>query len=132
MGRALAELAGASLAAEHRPGRCVMHDLVRGYAAGQARQVLGEAGIRAAIERSLDHYLHTVIRPLPVPPPPFAVAPSARPVAAGRGNRDIASELSVSPKAVSVHVFNILASSASPPAPKAAATVYRLHVLDGQ
>ena len=71
--RALAELAGASLAAEHRPGRYVLHDLVRGYAAGQARQVLGEAGIRAAIERSLDHYLHTVVRPLP----PFAVAPSA-------------------------------------------------------
>jgi tetratricopeptide (TPR) repeat protein/transcriptional regulator with XRE-family HTH domain len=76
-GRALAELADASLAAEHRPGRYVMHDLVRGYAAGQARQVLGEAGIRAAIERSLDHYLHTVVRPLPAPPPPFAVAPSA-------------------------------------------------------
>jgi len=75
-GRALAELAGASLVAEHRPGRYVMHDLVRGYAAGQARQVLGQAGIRAAIERSLDHYLHTVVRPLPVPPP-FAVAPSA-------------------------------------------------------
>ena len=66
-GRALAELADASLAAEHRPGRYVLHDLVRGYAAGQARQVLGEAGIRAAIERSLDHYLHTVVRPLPVP-----------------------------------------------------------------
>ena len=76
-GRALAELAGASLAAEHRPGRYVLHDLVRGYAAGQARQDLSEAGIQAAIERSLDHYLHTVIRPLPVPPPPFAVAPSA-------------------------------------------------------
>ena len=76
-GRALAELAGASLVAEHRLGRYVMHDLVRGYAAGQARQVLGGAGIRAAIERSLDHYLHTVIRPLP----PFAVAPSAPGVA---------------------------------------------------
>ena len=37
-GRALAELAAASLAAEHRPGRYVMHDLVRGYAAEQARQ----------------------------------------------------------------------------------------------
>jgi len=36
-------------------------------------------------------------------------------VAAGRGNQDIASELSISPKTVSVHVFNILASSASPP-----------------
>ena len=33
-GRALAELADASLAAEHRPGRYVLHDLVRGYAAG--------------------------------------------------------------------------------------------------
>jgi tetratricopeptide (TPR) repeat protein len=72
--RALAELASASLVAEHQPGRYVLHDLVCGYAAGQARQVLGEAGIRAAVERSLDHYLHTVIRPLPVPPPPFAVA----------------------------------------------------------
>ncbi len=58
-GRALAELAEASLAAEYRPGRYVLHDLVRGYAAGRARQALGEAGIRAAIERSLDHYLHT-------------------------------------------------------------------------
>ena len=63
-GRALAELADASLAAEHRPGRYVLHDLVRGYAAGRARQALGDDGIRAAIERSLDHYLHTrVISP---------------------------------------------------------------------
>ena len=58
-GRALAELADASLVAEHRPGRYVLHDLVRGYAAGLARQVLGEPGIRAAIGRSVDHYLHT-------------------------------------------------------------------------
>ncbi len=58
--RALAELADASLTAEHRPGRYVMHDLVRGYAVVQARQTLGEAGIRNAIGRSLDHYLHTM------------------------------------------------------------------------
>ena len=58
--RALAELADASLTAEHRPGRYVMHDLVRGYAAAQARQTLGEADIRKAIGRSLDHYLHTM------------------------------------------------------------------------
>ena len=45
----VAELADASLAAEHRPGRYVMHDLVRGYAAEHARQTLGEAGIRAAV-----------------------------------------------------------------------------------
>jgi tetratricopeptide (TPR) repeat protein len=60
-GRALAEMAGASLAAEHRPGRYVLHDLIRGYAARQAQQDPGEAGIRAAVERSLDHYLHTMI-----------------------------------------------------------------------
>ena len=58
--RALAELADASLAAEHRPGRYVMHDLVRSYAAAQARQTLSETEIRAAIGRSLDHYLHTM------------------------------------------------------------------------
>jgi len=58
--KALAELADASLTAEHRPGRYVMHDLVRGYATAQARQTLGEADIREAIGRSLDHYLHTM------------------------------------------------------------------------
>jgi DNA-binding SARP family transcriptional activator len=58
--RGLAELADASLTAEHRPGRYVMHDLVRGYAAAQARQTLSEGDIREAIGRSLDHYLHTM------------------------------------------------------------------------
>ena len=38
--------------------------------------------------------------------------------AAGRCNRVIASELSISPKIASVHVSNIWPSSASPPAPK--------------
>ena len=73
-GWALAELADASLAAEQRPGRYVMHDLVRGYAARQARQALGEAGIRAATERSLDHYLHTELISAYMPPP-FTIAP---------------------------------------------------------
>ena len=75
-GRALAELADASLAAEHRPGRYVLHDLVRGYAAGQARQALGEAGIRAAVERSLDHQLHTGVISCDLPWP-FTVTPPA-------------------------------------------------------
>ena len=75
-GRALAELADASLAAEHRPGRYVLHDLVRGYAAGVARQALGEAGIRAAVERSVDHYLHTGFISCDLPPP-FTLAPPA-------------------------------------------------------
>jgi class 3 adenylate cyclase/DNA-binding SARP family transcriptional activator/tetratricopeptide (TPR) repeat protein len=78
-GRALAELAGASLAAEHRPGRYVLHDLVRGYAAELARQALGEAGIQAAVGRSLDHYLHTIARIALSSGVqfPFAVAPPA-------------------------------------------------------
>jgi len=77
-GRALAELADASLAAEHRPGRYVLHDLVRGYAAGRARQALGDDGIRAAIERSLDHYLHTRVIS-PGIPAAFTAAPPAPP-----------------------------------------------------
>jgi len=75
-GRALAELADASLAAEHRPGRYVLHDLVRGFAAGQARQALGEPGIRAAVERSLDHYLHTGFISCDLPQP-FTLASPA-------------------------------------------------------
>jgi tetratricopeptide (TPR) repeat protein len=74
--RAISELAGASLLTEHRPGRYVMHDLVRGYAADRAWQVLGEAGVRAAIGRSLDHYLHTMSR-RSEPPAPFTAAPPA-------------------------------------------------------
>ncbi len=76
-GRALAELADASLAAEHRPGRYVLHDLVRGYAAGVARQALGETAIRAAIERSLDHYLHTGITSAKFLARRFTIAPPA-------------------------------------------------------
>jgi DNA-binding SARP family transcriptional activator len=79
--RALAELADASLAAEHRPGRYVMHDLVRGYAAAQARQTLSEADIGEAISRSLDHYLHTGLNSYDLPPPwtPAQPAPGVLP-----------------------------------------------------
>jgi tetratricopeptide (TPR) repeat protein len=75
--RALAELTEASLIAEHRPGRHVMHDLVRGYAAGHAREDVGEARIREAIGRSLDHYLHTMIILMSDIPWPFTPAPPA-------------------------------------------------------
>jgi DNA-binding SARP family transcriptional activator len=74
--RALAELADASLAAEHRPGRYVLHDLVRGYAAEQARKTAGEEAIQEAIGRSVDHYLHTFIAWCE-PPAPFTAAPPA-------------------------------------------------------
>jgi DNA-binding NarL/FixJ family response regulator len=53
-------------------------------------------------------------------------------VAAGRGNRDIASELSFSPKTASVHVSNMPAKLGVSTRTEAAATVHRLHVLDGQ
>ena len=45
-------------------------------AAGVAQQVLGEAGIRAAVERSVDHYLHTGYISCDLPPP-FTLAPPA-------------------------------------------------------
>jgi tetratricopeptide (TPR) repeat protein/transcriptional regulator with XRE-family HTH domain len=76
--RAITELADASLLTEHRPGRYVMHDLIRGYAAEHARQALGAAGIRQAIGRSLDHYLHTMLTISYVLPTPFTSAPPAQ------------------------------------------------------
>jgi len=56
---ALMELAEVSLVTEHRPGRYVMHDLVREYAAERSWQRLEDAGIRAAIGRALHHYLQS-------------------------------------------------------------------------
>jgi DNA-binding CsgD family transcriptional regulator/tetratricopeptide (TPR) repeat protein len=51
-------------------------------------------------------------------------------VAAGRGNRDIAAELFISPKTASVHVSNILAKLGVSSRVEAAATVHRLRLLD--
>ncbi|HEX3924501.1 MAG TPA: BTAD domain-containing putative transcriptional regulator [Streptosporangiaceae bacterium] len=55
----LSELSRASLIAEHVPGRFACHDLLRAYAAEQASAADGDPGCRAAIDRMLDHYLHT-------------------------------------------------------------------------
>lgn len=57
--RAVSELTRANLASEHAPGRLVVHDLLRAYAAEQARALDTEADRRAATRRLLDHYLHT-------------------------------------------------------------------------
>jgi tetratricopeptide (TPR) repeat protein len=43
---------------------------------GLAREDFGEAGVRAAVERSLDHHLHTIVISYDLPPP-FTVAPPA-------------------------------------------------------
>jgi len=56
---ALAELTRAHLLSEQVPGRYECHDLLRGYAAEQARDIDGDDGCVAAVRRVLDHYVHT-------------------------------------------------------------------------
>ena len=58
---ALDELARAHLAEEHLPARFRFHDLMRAYAAEQARQLDSAADRHAAVHRVLDHYLHTAV-----------------------------------------------------------------------
>jgi tetratricopeptide (TPR) repeat protein len=55
----IADLTQAHLINEHRPGRFAFHDLLRAYAAEQARSHDSDADRRAAVHRVLDHYLHT-------------------------------------------------------------------------
>ncbi len=57
--RLLAELTRAHLIVEHSPGRYGFHDLLRAYAAEQARGAEPAEQLDAAIHRMLDHYLHT-------------------------------------------------------------------------
>ncbi|MEV4512593.1 BTAD domain-containing putative transcriptional regulator [Dactylosporangium sp. NPDC049525] len=75
---ALRELIDANLLTEDPPGRYRMHDLVRLYA--DERAAAGdEAGRHAALERLLDHYLHTAYaadRRLQPLRPPIALAPA--------------------------------------------------------
>jgi tetratricopeptide (TPR) repeat protein/transcriptional regulator with XRE-family HTH domain len=56
---ALRELADVSLTSERVPGRHALHDLLRAYAADQARDCDTARDRRAAVCRMLDHYLHT-------------------------------------------------------------------------
>jgi tetratricopeptide (TPR) repeat protein/transcriptional regulator with XRE-family HTH domain len=77
--RRLRELARAQLIAEHVPGRFSFHDLLRAYAAEQARHTDNHADRAAATGRVLDHYLHTAagaarmlvpaMEPVILPPP---------------------------------------------------------------
>ena len=57
--RALAELADAHLMTEDASGRFALHDLLRAYAADQARARDSDASRRTAMHRVFDHYLHT-------------------------------------------------------------------------
>jgi tetratricopeptide (TPR) repeat protein len=55
----LPELARAHLLTEHTPGRYAFHDLLRAYAAEQARACESDDARRTAIHRLIDHYLRT-------------------------------------------------------------------------
>jgi tetratricopeptide (TPR) repeat protein len=77
--QALLELARAHLVEEHLPGRFAFHDLLRSYAAEQARAHDADADLCAAELRLLDHYLRTGLfaawrlrpaRDFVKPPPP--------------------------------------------------------------
>jgi len=82
----LAELTGASLLIERRPGRYVFHDLLRVYARETAAE-LDSAAVRESTRvRMLDHYLHTalhasaVLSPFRETVPGAPTAPGSEPV----------------------------------------------------
>jgi DNA-binding SARP family transcriptional activator/tetratricopeptide (TPR) repeat protein len=56
---ALRELTAASVLTEHAPGRYVLHDLLRCYAAELGGTADSDHDRRAATDRMTDHYLHT-------------------------------------------------------------------------
>jgi DNA-binding SARP family transcriptional activator len=77
----LAELTGAGLVTEHCPGRFTSHDLIHLYAAELSAAIDITDDRDAALERLLDHYLHTahaahvLLRPHFVPPAPGTAPP---------------------------------------------------------
>jgi tetratricopeptide (TPR) repeat protein/transcriptional regulator with XRE-family HTH domain len=83
--RLLAELTRAHLVAERIPGRYALHDLLRAYAADQARNTDSEPERAAAVGRAVDHYLHTArdgasmvhpsFGPIVLPPPSPGTTP---------------------------------------------------------
>jgi DNA-binding SARP family transcriptional activator/tetratricopeptide (TPR) repeat protein/DNA-binding XRE family transcriptional regulator len=77
--QALRELTAAHLIIEHQPGRYTFHDLLRAYAADEAHTSESADDRRAAIARTLDHYLHSARAAVVVLNPshePITVAPS--------------------------------------------------------
>jgi tetratricopeptide (TPR) repeat protein len=77
----LRELTRDCLITEHVPGRYAFHDLLRAYAAAQARDRDSGPERDAATGRLLDHYLHTAHAAAPLLDPshePISLAPPAR------------------------------------------------------
>jgi DNA-binding SARP family transcriptional activator/Tfp pilus assembly protein PilF len=87
-------LARAHLIQPARPGRYLMHDLLRAYARELADATDGEKEQDAALIRLFDHYLHTAVAAMdtlhpaerhrrpPIPPPDTPAPPVAEPTAA--------------------------------------------------
>jgi tetratricopeptide (TPR) repeat protein len=61
VGHLLRQLTAASLLTEHVPGRYAMHDLLRAFAREQAAEAEDESSRQGAVDRVLDHYLHTAL-----------------------------------------------------------------------
>ncbi|MGY0058294.1 AfsR/SARP family transcriptional regulator [Streptomyces sp. LZ34] len=59
--RLLLQLTRAHLLTERSPGQYALHDLLRAYATELAQAYESEADRRAALHRTLDHYLHTAV-----------------------------------------------------------------------
>ncbi|MBV9452345.1 MAG: tetratricopeptide repeat protein [Streptosporangiaceae bacterium] len=77
--RMLRELTRDCLITEHVPGRYALHDLLRAYAAAQARDLDSESSRAAATGRFLGHYLHTAhtaVLLLYPPHEPVSLAPT--------------------------------------------------------
>jgi DNA-binding NarL/FixJ family response regulator len=118
--------------------------LVSQVFAGREADLAGRRGARPLLERigSLARRARVDVPALPGPrrhvepggAAPFGLTEREREVlrlvAAGRGNRDIAAELFISPKTASVHVSNILGKLGVSSRGEAAATAYRQHLLD--
>ncbi|MFI7709221.1 AfsR/SARP family transcriptional regulator [Nonomuraea sp. NPDC049480] len=71
----LAELAGAHLVVEHKPGRYTLHDLLRTYTVELVHAIDTEHDRQQAFRRLLDHYLHTAHTAT------LLLAPHRRPIA---------------------------------------------------
>ena len=76
----LAGLARGHLLSERRPGRYALHDLLRAYAAEQARDRDDDDARRAAVGRLLDYWLHTACAAAALLDPFFAPEPAEPPL----------------------------------------------------
>ncbi|MEV4314786.1 tetratricopeptide repeat protein [Actinocrispum sp. NPDC049592] len=75
---ALAGLVRAQLVTEHRPGRYTFHDLLRAYAHDQVHAQDSDSDRQDAIQRLIDHYLHSAHAAVEIAyaPPPVSPRPA--------------------------------------------------------